>query len=54
MTDTLSRTGKFAVLASAVLTTALTSGMATSTAPANAAGAAAQPSRHAKAQIADL
>ena len=40
MTDTLSRTGKFAVLASAVLTTALTSGMATSTAPANAAGAA--------------
>lgn len=40
MTDTLSRTGKFAVLASAVLTTALTFGMATSTAPANAAGAA--------------
>ena len=40
MTNTLTRTGKFAVLASAVLTTALTFGVATATAPANAAGAA--------------
>lgn len=40
MTNTLSlpRTGKLAVLVSAVLTTAVTFGVATSTAPANAAG----------------
>ncbi|MEE4315898.1 CC_3452 family protein [Erythrobacter dokdonensis] len=40
MTNTLSapRTGKFAILASAVLYTAMTFGVATSTAPANAAG----------------
>lgn len=42
MINTLSlpRTGKFAILASAVLYTAMTFGVATSTAPANAAGAA--------------
>jgi hypothetical protein len=42
MTNTLSlpRTGKFAILASAVLYTAMTFGVATSTTPANAAGAA--------------
>ena len=40
MTNTLSlpRTGKFAILATAVLYTGLTFGVATSTAPANAAG----------------
>lgn len=40
MTNTLSlpRTGKFAVLLSAVLTTAVTFSVATSTTPANAAG----------------
>ncbi|MFN3863684.1 MAG: CC_3452 family protein [Erythrobacter sp.] len=40
MTNTLSRNGKFAVLASAVLYTALTFGVVTSTTPANAAGGA--------------
>lgn len=42
MTNTLSlpRTGKFAVLASAVLTTAMIFSVATSTTPANAAGGA--------------
>jgi hypothetical protein len=42
MINTLSlpRTGKFAIFASAVLYTAFTFGVATSTAPANAAGAA--------------
>lgn len=42
MTNTLSlpRSGKFAILASAVLYTAMTFGVATSTTPANAAGAA--------------
>jgi hypothetical protein len=42
MTNTLSlpRTGKLAILGTAVLYTAMTFGVATSTAPANAAGAA--------------
>ncbi|MEY4837049.1 MAG: hypothetical protein RLZZ475_908 [Pseudomonadota bacterium] len=42
MTNTLSlpRTGKLAILASAVLYTAMTFGVATSTTPANAAGGA--------------